>query len=224
MMSTLLISIVAIAAIDSINPNAIALQIYLLSTPKPVVRSLAFIFGDFIATWLAGLLLVFGMASAIAYIFNFLGEGIYLLQFILGIALILIGFNLDNTTSQHLKRPQSLKPIHTFMLGATMAFVEAPTAFPYLAALERMVHANLPFHQLLGVLTLYNIIFVFPLIGLLGIYLFFRNRAAALINRINYGIAKWFPKIMRVIFIVFGIVFIVDCIAYFLGRSFLWHR
>jgi hypothetical protein len=35
-METLLSSIVAIAAIDSINPNAVAVQIYLLSTPKPI--------------------------------------------------------------------------------------------------------------------------------------------------------------------------------------------
>jgi hypothetical protein len=43
--------------IDSINPNAMAVQVYLLSTPKPVARSIAFILGDFVAAWLTGLLL-----------------------------------------------------------------------------------------------------------------------------------------------------------------------
>jgi len=37
------------AALDSINPNAMAVQIYLLSTPSPVVASIAFIVGDFAA-------------------------------------------------------------------------------------------------------------------------------------------------------------------------------
>lgn len=37
----LLISIGAIALIDSLNPNAMAVQIYLLSTPKPVARAIA---------------------------------------------------------------------------------------------------------------------------------------------------------------------------------------
>jgi len=44
------------AALDSINPNAMAVQIYLLSTPSPVVRSIAFIVGDFAAAWVAGLI------------------------------------------------------------------------------------------------------------------------------------------------------------------------
>ena len=55
--SALLASVVAIAVIDSINPNAMAVQVYLLTTPKPVARSIAFILGDFVAAWLTGLLL-----------------------------------------------------------------------------------------------------------------------------------------------------------------------
>jgi len=64
-----------------------------------------------------------------------------------------------------------------------MAFVEAPTAL--LLPLPRSVtSANLPLQQLMGVLTFYNVIFVFPLV-LLGIYLLFGDRAADLLDRIN---------------------------------------
>ncbi|MDP8935794.1 MAG: GAP family protein, partial [Cyanobacteriota bacterium] len=64
-MNSLLRSLALIALIDSINPNAMAVQVYLLSTPKPVVRSIAFILGDFSATWIAGLLLTFGITRVI---------------------------------------------------------------------------------------------------------------------------------------------------------------
>lgn len=62
-MSTLLMTIIAIAIVDSINPNAVAVQIYLLSTSKPVARSLAFIAGDFLAAWIAGLLIILGIVA-----------------------------------------------------------------------------------------------------------------------------------------------------------------
>lgn len=212
--SALLASVIAIAAIDSINPNAMAMQVYLLTTPKPVVRSLAFILGDFIAAWFAGLLLAFGIASAIAHIFNSLSEVIYVLQFILGIVLITLGYNFHKFLQPQslAKRPKSLKPLHTFLLGMTMAFVEAPTALPYLVAIERITRANLPLHQTIAILTLYNIIFVLPLTILLGIYFLLRERSIHLIKRINRAIVAWFPKIMRVILIFIGFALILDCI------------
>lgn len=223
-MNTFLVSLAVIAAVDSINPNAMAVQIYLLiSTPKPVVRSIAFILGDFAANWAVGLLLAFGMIHLTTQIFKRLDDVIYVLQFILGVAIIVIGYNLSKLANQPTatKRPKSLKPIHTFLLGATMAFVEIPTALPYLVAIERITRANLQLPELMGVLTFYNIIFVFPLIVLLGIYLVLRNSAATLLNNIHQSVRKWFPKIMPVILIALGFVLIADCIAHIFGHSIL---
>ncbi len=62
--------LVAIAALDSLNPTTTAFQIYLLSTPKPVYRSVSFIAGVFITYWAAGLVVVlniFLVADAIAF-------------------------------------------------------------------------------------------------------------------------------------------------------------
>ncbi len=220
-MNSLLGSLALIALIDSINPNAMAVQVYLLSTPKPVVRSIAFILGDFAATWIAGLLLTFGITQVITQIFSLLGDVMYVLQFIVGVVLIVIGYHLSKYANQLTtkKRPRSLKPILTFHLGATMAFVEAPTALPYLAAIEQITREDLQLPELLGVLAFYNLIFVFPLIVLLGMYLVLRNSAATLLNNIHQSVTKWFPKIMGAIFIAFGFVFIADCIAHIFGHS-----
>jgi cytochrome c biogenesis protein CcdA len=145
-----------------------------------------------------------------------LNEVIYVLQFILGVVLITIGYNLDHFLKPQTpaKRPKSLKPLQTFLLGATMAFVEAPTALPYLVAIERITRANLPLTQTIAVFTLYNIIFVLPLTVLLGMYLLLRERSTHLINRINRAIVAWFPQIMRVILLLLGSALILDCIAY----------
>ncbi|MBD2249138.1 hypothetical protein [Nostoc sp. FACHB-888] len=52
-MPSLLAYLVAIAALDSLNPTTTAVQMYLLSTPKPVPRSVSFIAGVFITYWTA---------------------------------------------------------------------------------------------------------------------------------------------------------------------------
>ncbi|BAU13654.1 hypothetical protein LEP3755_41940 [Leptolyngbya sp. NIES-3755] len=65
-MFELLGTLAAIALLDSINPNAMTVQIYLLSTPKPIPRSIAFIFGDFLAAWLSGMLIALGVMQFVS--------------------------------------------------------------------------------------------------------------------------------------------------------------
>jgi cytochrome c biogenesis protein CcdA len=216
-MYTLILTIIAIAVIDSINPNALSVQIYLLSTAKPVTRSLAFIAGDFLATWIAGLLIILGIAPIIAQIFNSFNNIIVLLQFILGIVLVLLGFYFQKfyKQSKTAKHPRSLKPINTFILGVAIAFAEAPTALPYLGAIEQIVRANLSIYQTVGILTIYNFVFVLPLIILFLIYLRFQQRAITRLNSIQHLINQWFAKIMQVFLIVFGLILIFDSVAYF---------
>jgi len=143
-MSTLL-SLAAIAALDSITRNAMAVQLYLLSTPKPVARSI--ILGDFFCCLGAGLLIAFG-TQVLAQIFNRLGEVIYVLQLIGGVILIILGYNLDKFASPQMTK--SLKPHVPARCNDGICGSSHSTA-AYLAALERMTSANLPLQQLMGV-------------------------------------------------------------------------
>lgn len=215
-MNALLTCIVMIALIDSINPNAVAVQIYLLSTPKPIKRSLSFIAGDFLATLIAGLLITFGLTQVISQIFSRFHKIIYLFEFLLGIALVLLGCYFHKIFSQskntkNLKPPQ---PIQAFLLGGTIAFSEAPTALPYLAAIEKIVHENLSSYQIIGFLTIYNFVFVSPLIILLLIYLCFQQKSVAVLDSIQRFVDRWIPKVMRVIAVVFGLTLMVNSIVH----------
>ncbi len=82
-MQSLLFSLVAIALLDSLNPNGIALQIYLLSTPRPIKRSLAFALGEYVAAIGAGIVLwlSFGQlgASFQQFLHQWLGQFLLLL-------------------------------------------------------------------------------------------------------------------------------------------------
>jgi Sap, sulfolipid-1-addressing protein len=105
-MSSLLAYLVAIAALDSLNPTTTAFQIYLLTTPKPVTRSVAFIAGVFITYWVAGLAMVLGI-SQLNIPFQLPNLLIYILQIIIGIVLFLVGWSLKEAASDAKKNYSS---------------------------------------------------------------------------------------------------------------------
>lgn len=219
----MLLYIATIAAVDSLNPTTIALQIYLLSTRKPVVRCVTFIFGVFTAYFTTGLLFALGLSRVIMFITNaFLrsGDFMYVIRFIIGVLLIIVGCKINQLYDPQKisKRPRVHKPINTFVLGFAVTFSDAPTALPYVAAIERIVRAKLDFHEFISVLVFYNLIFVFPLIVLLGIYIVLQKKASALINTIVQQFMKWSPKIFQILSIGFGLWLVIDCIVYTLKR------
>ncbi|MCC5647858.1 GAP family protein, partial [Nostoc sp. CHAB 5824] len=61
-----------LALVDSLNPFTVAAQVYLLGTPKPMARSLAFLATTFIAYFFGGVLLIEGWAAIFQYIVPFI--------------------------------------------------------------------------------------------------------------------------------------------------------
>jgi cytochrome c biogenesis protein CcdA len=226
-MQTLLASLVAIAALDSLNPTAIALQIYLLSTPKPMARSIAFVVGVFLAYWTSGLLAILGLSKLIATAigksgFSLAEPHLYIIQFLIGLALFITGLKLKTSIQKDReKRPAKLTADRTFLLGLAVTIWEFPTALPYLAAIEQIAKAKLDVSAIASILGLYNLIFVLPLIILIFIYILLPQQSGTLLRRINRSIAIWSPKILRALLLGLGILLIADSLAYRLGHSFL---
>jgi cytochrome c biogenesis protein CcdA len=226
-MLTLLGSLVAIAALDSLNPTAITLQIYLLSTPKPIARSIAFIVGVFLAYWTAGFLVLLGLRSLIMKVIaranvSFPEPHIYSIQFLIGLTLLVVGLSMETSIhGEEVKRPKKLTSERTFLLGMAVTMMDFPTALPYLAAIEQIARAKLDLFSIMGVLGVYNLVFVVPQIILLGIYVRFHQQSVTLLHRINRAIAIWSPKILRALLLGLGILLIVDSLAYSFGHSFI---
>ncbi|MBW4662396.1 MAG: GAP family protein [Drouetiella hepatica Uher 2000/2452] len=219
-MPSLLAYLVAIAALDSLNPTTTAIQIYLLSTPKPVPRSVSFITGVFITYWTAGLAVTLGASQLTINLPGLPPLLMYTLQLIIGIVLLLVGWNLNKFAgdSQEAKRPAQLTIAQTFLFGSAATLWDFPTALPYLAAIERIVRSQFDLFTTMGILAIYNIIFVLPLIVLLGLYIYLGEHSTSLMHRFNRSIQKWGPRILRVLLIGLGILLIADCIAFALGH------
>ncbi|HWO99617.1 MAG TPA: GAP family protein [Methylococcus sp.] len=220
-MLALLVAIVAIAALDSINPTATAVHLYLLSTASPVPRTMAFILGIFTANYLGGFFGVVGLDVLFQYLpgasFGPIGR---VARLILGIGLVAAGWIMASDRKGRARKPKSLRPLHTFILGTVITLAELPTALPYLAAIAIIAQARLDLAQTIGLLLIYNVVFVTPLIALLMIYLLLRRNRPAFLQRTRRWIARWSPRLLRMVLVFLGVVLIADSLADPFGRSF----
>ncbi|MCT0210309.1 GAP family protein [Synechococcus sp. CS-1333] len=206
--------LVAIAALDSLNPTTTAVQIYLLSTPKPIPRSTSFIAGVFITYWTAGVAVAFGASRITINALSLPPSLLYTLQMIIGIVLLVVGLNLNKFTgdSQEVRRPAQLTTAKTFLFGSAATLWDFPTALPYLAAIEGIERSQLDLWSTVSILAIYNTIFVLPLIALLGLYIYLGERSTDLMYRLNRSIQKWGPRILRLLLVGLGILLVADCI------------
>jgi cytochrome c biogenesis protein CcdA len=224
-MSALLPSLIAIAALDSLNPSAIAMQVYLLGTINPILRSIAYITGIFFAYWTSGLLAVLGLNRLIQTVFVKSGFSLstplfYKIQFLTGLMLLVVGITLRiSPQPEPVKAPKKLNLAKTFLLGMSVTILELPTALPYFAAIEQLARANLDLLSTMSILALYNLIFVLPPIALVVIYIFFHRQSFALplIQHFNRSIAIYSPHIIRFLILGLGIFLIADSLFYYIA-------
>lgn len=221
-MLSLIIFIVVNALFDSLNPVTIAVHIYLLTTHCPILRTISFMLGIFVAYFLGGILIELGLDKVITNLFTNPGLIDFILQIILGIVLVWFGYKYHKSQETHTTiKPRSLKVIHTFLLGFMVTGTDIPTALPYLAAIGRIVQENLPMTTVTLLLTIYILIYQLPLIVLLGMYICLRNKMESKLLIIEPIVKKWNRRLMVIFFILLGLLLIFDGIAAIFGYPLL---
>jgi cytochrome c biogenesis protein CcdA len=229
-MLNLLLLLIPIAFIDSFNPTAIATIIVLLALPRPVPRVVAAILGFGFAYFAFGVLVVLGAGSLIAQISGWFAETfanpppvVYVLQLALAAGLITLFFRRRRPKPEAAAtEPAPSKsvrwastPLAAFALGAALNASELPTAFPYLAALERITASQVMVAEAIFALLIYAVIFVLPLIIILALYLRLRERAAPAITRVSAGVEHWSGRLLTWGALLLGVGIALDSLVFF---------
>ena len=229
-MLNLLILLIPIALLDSLNPTAIGVIIVLLAMPKPVPRVIAAIAGFGFAYFAFGVMVVLGAGNLIAQVSGWFSEWfsnpppvLYVLQLALAAGLFYYFFR------QWRKQPNpaaaaapsrsvrwAATPAAAFALGAALNASELPTAFPYLAALERVTASRVIAVEAVVALLIYAVIFVLPLILILALYLRLRERAAPAIERISGGVERWSGRLLAWGALLVGLAIVADSALFFM--------
>lgn len=157
----------ALALADSLNPFTVASQAYLLGTPRPMRRSLAFLAGTYAAYFAGGVLLLEGWSVLMGRVLPLVPAWGY------AAGEVALGAALAGFAAWSWRRARGGSPVTppaSLGVGATLAFAAASTAadlssaLPYFAAVSRIAAEVPGWGARLGLLAWYNLLYVSPLL------------------------------------------------------------
>ena len=188
--------VLLLAVIDSINPSAIVVTLYLLSVAgsRALAQVAVYIGAIFITYLLLGVMLMLGIESLLPSLSGVLGGRTgFIAQSLVG--LLLLAYSLTASTNRQSSPVVARPPARTYaalvMLGISVTAMELPTAIQYFAAIALISEAGLPIRVWAPLLGVYNVIFVLPPIALLVGHLVLQRQLAesyaALRERLESG-------------------------------------
>ena len=206
-MTGTLISLFGLAVLDSVNPSALAVTVYLLLQGGSYVPRVSSYMAAVFASYLGiGVLLMLGFGSVWEYVE---GPGAYVVQGVIGA--LLLGYAVfapDKPRREKRPRtPRSRGLGAIFLLGATITVVEFSTALPYLGAIAILTNADLAVVEWLPLLVGYNVIFVLPPFLLMVLYGAFGPRLRERFERSRETLL-WITGLV-------GFFLLADSLAYF---------
>ena len=204
-----------LALLDSLNPSAIAITLYLLlSGGSFVPRVISYAAGIFSANLALGAALMLGLGSVSGY---FDGPVAYGAQAVIGAALLGYAVLAPDKPRGEKKerRPRSLGVGPVFLLGMTITVLEFSTALPYLGAVAILTNAGLTVAQWLPVLAAYNLVFVAPPLLLLGAYRLFGARLRPALERWGERLQSAGRETLLWILGIAGFLLLADSVRYF---------
>lgn len=161
--------IAAIALLDSLNILTLAIAVYLLGTPGPVPRTLAYIAGTSLGYFSAGVILLYGWRVVFESLLPLLSPvAIGLVQIVAGAVLAMAAIHAVRRPAREVlfRPPQRITPAAMFVLGAVIGLLYAPTDPRHNMALGLIArHAQGGAAQLSWLLW-YNLFYILPLLGL----------------------------------------------------------
>lgn len=215
-MTVLLFSLFGLVVLDSLNPSALAVTIYLLLSGRPFAgKVLTYVAGVFSSYLALGALIMAGLGSVQEYLES---PTAYALQGVIGA--VLFGYAVlapDKSRKRDVavRQPRSWNLGAIFLLGVTVTVVEFATAFPYLGAIALMTNAGLPLAQWLPILIVYNAIFVLPPLLLLASYSLLGSRLEVRFERLRERFVKGTRETMLWIMGIVGFLLLADSLVFF---------
>jgi cytochrome c biogenesis protein CcdA len=201
--------VLSIGLADSMNPSTIAPGLYLASGSRALRDLTQFTAGVFAVTLLGGALVVVGPGEALlALVPHPDATARYVLELVAGVAMLLVGAWLWRNHARLSQRELPTPSSHGrsgFLLGATIAAVELPTAFPYFAAIAAIVGSGLRLWHQLILLVIYNACFVLPLLIVIAVVAVAGDDATRILTRVREALQRHWPKLLGSLALLAGV-------------------
>jgi cytochrome c biogenesis protein CcdA len=188
-----IISLLALALVDSINPSAIAVTLCLLAQGRTATHVAIYIAAVFVTYLGLGATMMLGIDVAVPNVRALAQSRLGLIvQSLIGLAMLVYAMRAPAfSRSRPRTEPQAANLAALALLGVTVTGMELPTAVPYMGAIAILTAADLSTARWLLLLVGYNTIFVLPPVLLLAGHLVAGRRMveryAALRARLQAG-------------------------------------
>jgi cytochrome c biogenesis protein CcdA len=219
-MAALLAPIFLLGLADSLNPATIAVAGVLAAGRRPVPRLLLYTAGTGVTYFLGGLLLVLGPAELLHSLLHHKpGTASYVAEAVVGALAVAAGVWLwTRPTGAVQKRvPTDLSPPRAFLLGAGITLVDLPTALMYFGAIALITDGDLSAPADVGLLVVFNVAYVVPLLGIALVAGTLGPRAEPLLARLRDFVARWGHRLLAVLTAGGGVYLLVLAIAGLVG-------
>lgn len=218
-MFKLLAYTVGFSASDCLDPLAISVVIYLLTTARPILNSFCFLCGVVLTTFVAGLILSFGLIKEVDTILSH-PQGLYFsFQLLVGVLIALGGWKYWNHAAAPEQHEAPIKitvnPLVAFILGVTFTTTDLPTNVPLIAVSEELVKNSASFITTILSCLAYSVVRVSPSLVLLGGFIVKREKSTEIIEKIQGPLSKWGHRVTAIIILGLGILLVADSIYYF---------
>jgi cytochrome c biogenesis protein CcdA len=202
--------VLSISLADSMNPSTVAPGLYLASGKHPRVDLIQFTLGVVAVNFVGGAVIALGPGEALLALLPKPDHTArYIAETVAGVVMLVgavVLWRRRHTLAQrhHLPSPPS-EGKSALLLGATIAAVELPTAFPYFAAIAAIVASGFgPLRQLVA-LGVYNVGFVLPLILMIAILVIAPAQAASILGGARAWLERRWPALLAILALVAGL-------------------
>jgi cytochrome c biogenesis protein CcdA len=210
----LLVLVASIAIADSANPATIAPSVYFATTERPLRRLAEFIGAFFAVNLIVGLVIVLGPGELLLAAVPDPGSTARdVIELAVGIALLMLGAGLIVAGDGAAGGRFDFSDRRALGVGAALAAVELPTAFPYFAALAAIVGSGVSLGgQLLAVLV-FNVIFISPVLAAIAALAIWGDRALPTLKRMGEWLRRQGTRVFAVLALLAGAALVVLGVA-----------
>ena len=177
----MLVGLLALAVVDSINPSAIVVTLYLLSGGRGPAQIAVYVAAIFLTYLTLGVMMMSGIGAVLPSLGTIGSSRLgIIVQGLVGLAMLVYAIRAPRTAKWAPPvEPRSSSYAALALVGVTVTTMELPTAVPYFGAIALLTSADLPMAQWLPLLVLYNAIFVLPPVLLVMGHVVFGKRLDA---------------------------------------------
>jgi cytochrome c biogenesis protein CcdA len=204
---------ISVGLADSVNPSTVGPALYLATVKQPAWRVTQFTVGVFGVNFAAGLVLTIGPGRLLlGLVPHPQGTVRHVIELAAGVILLMLAVAVWLGRRRLARRELpggGAGGGSALVAGASIAAVELPTAAPYFAVIAAIAASTATVPAQIGLLALYNLAFVVPLLAIVAVLVVAGERANPWLQRGGAWLQRRWPVVLSGLLLFVGSVLMV---------------